>query len=280
MIEPQEAWNSVADAWQRWWPTFEASAQIVSDRLVSLAGIRPGSHVLDFGTGIGEPALTAAKVVGPTGSVLGVDMASRMVEHARERAESLGLANAEFVVCDAAELDAERLGRPDGFDAAVSRWGLMLAPDPVDTARRIRGLMAPGALFAAAVWASAAEVPFIALVRTVVGEFVDLPPTDPDAPGPFRLGTPDALRTVLVDAGYQQVEIEDVEACFVFDSGEHYTKFSSELSSSLRLLLAEATEATASKILSAIAARAEDFREGDKIVLHNRALCARAVSKS
>ena len=67
-IDPQQfkeaqrkSWDSVAPALQEWWRTFENAAQVVSDHLVELAKINPDSRVLDIATGIGEPAITAAK---------------------------------------------------------------------------------------------------------------------------------------------------------------------------------------------------------------------------
>ena len=63
-VDQRKNWDSVASGWQKWWQTFENGAQHVSDRLIELAGIRPGNRVLDIATGIGEPAISAAKVVG------------------------------------------------------------------------------------------------------------------------------------------------------------------------------------------------------------------------
>ena len=67
--EQRQRWDSVAEGWKEWWQTVEVAAQKVSDRLVELAEIKPGQKVLDIATGIGEPAVTAArKLVGLSGS--------------------------------------------------------------------------------------------------------------------------------------------------------------------------------------------------------------------
>ena len=58
-----KSWDSVAARCQEWWKTFENAAQVVSDHLVELAKINPDSRVLDIATGIGEPAITAAKKI-------------------------------------------------------------------------------------------------------------------------------------------------------------------------------------------------------------------------
>src|ERR671933_110846 len=59
--EQRQRWDNVAEGWKEWWQTLEIAAQNVSDRLVELAEIKPGQKVLDIATGIGEPAVTAAR---------------------------------------------------------------------------------------------------------------------------------------------------------------------------------------------------------------------------
>ena len=75
-VEPSRNWDEAAAGWTKWWQTFERAAQVVSDRLIDMAGVQPGWKVLDIATGIGEPAVSAARKVGPTGKVLGFLTAS------------------------------------------------------------------------------------------------------------------------------------------------------------------------------------------------------------
>ena len=93
----RQEWDAVAIGWSRWWETIEKGAQHVSDRLVELADVQPGHHVLDVATGIGEPCLTAARRVGATGSVIGTDQSQQMLAVARDRATALGLTNVDVV---------------------------------------------------------------------------------------------------------------------------------------------------------------------------------------
>ena len=87
----RQGWNSAASGWKYWWQVIEKGAQMINDRLIDLAKIKPGDKVLDLATGIGEPAVTAAKVVGPQGHILAVDISSQMLSIARQRSVSLGL---------------------------------------------------------------------------------------------------------------------------------------------------------------------------------------------
>ncbi|MGI0042649.1 MAG: class I SAM-dependent methyltransferase, partial [Nitrososphaeraceae archaeon] len=80
----RESWDSVAAEWQKWWKTTETAAEKVSRRLIELAEIKPGSKVLDIATGIGEPAITAAKKVGNGGQVLATDISPQMLSIAKQ----------------------------------------------------------------------------------------------------------------------------------------------------------------------------------------------------
>src|ERR1700722_16786400 len=93
--QQKAAWDDSAEGWKQWWPTFERAAQVVNDRLVALANVRAGNRVLDIATGSGEPALTAARAVGPSGRVVAVDMSPGMLAIARERIDAAGLAQVE-----------------------------------------------------------------------------------------------------------------------------------------------------------------------------------------
>jgi ubiquinone/menaquinone biosynthesis C-methylase UbiE len=104
----RQSWNSVAPAWQKWWKTIERGTKKVSRRLVELAEIESGSRVLDIATGIGEPAITAAKIVGSdrNGHVLATDISPQMLSIARQRAASLDLLDViEFKEGDAETID-------------------------------------------------------------------------------------------------------------------------------------------------------------------------------
>jgi ubiquinone/menaquinone biosynthesis C-methylase UbiE len=141
-IEQRQRWNSIAAGWKEWWQTIEITAQKVNDELIEIAEIKPGQKVLDIATGIGEPAVTAArKLVGlsspvnkindnekkkNTGHVLATDISSEMLTIAKQRAAALGLQD----VIEFREADAEMLELPNSsFDVVLCRWELMFMPN-------------------------------------------------------------------------------------------------------------------------------------------------------
>ena len=143
-------WDSAAAGWKEWSEFTDRAARHVSERLVELAGVQPGSRVLDIAAGYGEPALTAALKVGTEGSVVATDISAEMLAFGRERAAAAGVGNLEFVESDAASLDFPSAS----FDAAVSRWGIIFEPDAEAAAARIRHFLKPGARIAIASWAN------------------------------------------------------------------------------------------------------------------------------
>jgi len=108
------------------------------EALVSTLGITDGLEVLDLGCGDGTTALPAARL---GANVLGVDIASNLVEAGNERARSLGLTNCRFREGDASDLsDID----DDSFDLVVSIFGAMFAPRPFDVAKEMVRVTRPG----------------------------------------------------------------------------------------------------------------------------------------
>ncbi|TLX92131.1 MAG: methyltransferase domain-containing protein [Thaumarchaeota archaeon] len=199
----RQSWDSVAKGWQKWWKTFESGAQRVSDRLVELAEIKPGQRVLDLATGIGEPAITAAKIVG-NGYVLATDISAQMLAIAEERAKSLGLQDKmEFREIDAENLDS----LPNlAFDAILSRWGLMFLPNLEIALRDMQRLLVSRGKLAAAVWSEPAKVPMINMSISSVREQLQAPLVGQGIPGPFSLADVDALKKSLLKAGFIDIQ--------------------------------------------------------------------------
>jgi ubiquinone/menaquinone biosynthesis C-methylase UbiE len=107
------------------------------------AGIGTGMKVLDVGSGAGDVALLSADLVGPRGSVVGVEMNPTILETARARVDAVGWTNVTFL-----DGDVTSIALDDDFDAVVGRWILMYLPDPVDVLRGFLGRVRPGGIIA------------------------------------------------------------------------------------------------------------------------------------
>ncbi|HEX6621523.1 MAG TPA: class I SAM-dependent methyltransferase, partial [Solirubrobacteraceae bacterium] len=113
----------------------------ISERYMREAGIGPGMRVLDLGSGMGDVALLAGRVVGPGGHVLGIERSPELLAAAHERIRDLGVTNVDLV-----EGDVTRLPELDGaaFDAVVGRLILMHVTDPAGVLRAASALVRAG----------------------------------------------------------------------------------------------------------------------------------------
>ena len=265
----KERWNIVAAGWKAWWDVIEGWSQPVSDRLIEMAGVGPGDTVLDIATGGGEPALTAARRVGPAGRVVATDQASAMMRIAAERAAAHGLDNIEF-----REAGAETLSFPgEAYDAALCRWGLMFIPEPAAALGRIHALLKEGARFAAAAWGGPEEVPMISVGGALIRSLLP-PPIDPDI-GPFRFAEASTLEGLLAAAGLGAIEGEAITVTVEFPDVADFIRYRQQVSTQDLALRENHPPEKVAEIWAAVADEAAAYVGPDgRVKLENRALIA------
>ncbi len=266
----RKSWNSVADGWRKWWQVLENGAQKVSDRLIDLAGVKEGHKVLDIATGTGEPAVSAARRVGETGSVLAIDQAAEMLEVARERASSLGLKNVEFK-----EMDCEKMDRPQElFDAVLCRWGFMFLPDLAGTLSKLHTMLAPQGRLATSVWSVPQKVPMISLAMSEAMKFLEVPPPPKGTPNPFGLADTDVLKKTFTEAGFTDVHAEPITVTFEFPSAEAYMRFTQEINAPIVALVEKHPAEKQAEVWELIENSAKKFAvEGGAVRMSNEAIC-------
>jgi ubiquinone/menaquinone biosynthesis C-methylase UbiE len=141
----QLTYNAAADTFDEpalgFWDRFGAATV---DRL----DLPPGARVLDVCCGAGASAIPAARRVGPTGHVVGVDLADRLLDLAQAKADRLGLSWLELRHGDIDQIDEP----PASYDAVVIVFGIFFLPDMTAALRRLWGLVAPGGQLAVTTW--------------------------------------------------------------------------------------------------------------------------------
>src|SRR5712692_6539647 len=115
----------------------------LTERMLLAAGITRGMHVLDVGCGVGDVSFLVAALVGPEGSVVGVDLDAEALRLAEERRTTQGITNLEFRESEVRSIDCKQL-----FYAAVGRFVLMFMSDPTATLRQIAERIRPGGIVA------------------------------------------------------------------------------------------------------------------------------------
>lgn len=235
----KEQWNTAAQAWRKHDERLRTMSDPVTQRMLALAAVKPGSHVLDIASGSGEPALPAAEIAGHDGFVLLTDQAEEMLAVAREKARARGLTNVDFQLVDGEALDAE----PNTFDAALCRWGIMFMPDPGRCLMQAHTALKPGGRLAVAVWGPPDVNPSIAEPMRIIMGLAGITPPPPDAPGVFAFRDKGRLQSALTHAGFHDIVIEDVPVTMAkFDNGRDYWAYQREFAGPIAALYARLTD--------------------------------------
>jgi ubiquinone/menaquinone biosynthesis C-methylase UbiE len=227
--------------------------QVCARRLVELAALPPGAQVLDIGTGTGWAALAAAQHVGPTGRVLGVDLAPELLERARRKVAAAGLTHVEF-----REGDAERLDLGDQrFDVALCASGLFFVPDMLAALREWHRVLKPGGQVGFSGWGPTFWQPLQDLWEARLRQYgVSLPTPSAD----LRLAEPETCRQLLHEAGFGQSEVQREQLGYYFRTVEEYweERWSSRSRRAILQLAPGQREQFKAEHLAEVGARATD----------------------
>ncbi len=263
IIEGQrQDWNRVAGGWEKWDRLFDEQMAFLNHRLVADARLHAGMTVLDLGSGTGYPALLGAQTVGPSGSVIGMDLAEHMLAAAGRKATRLGLSNVSFRTGDVTTLPFDA----NSFDAVTSRFCLMFLPEIPKAASEIARVLKPGSWVAAAVWSAPEMNPSIGLSMAAIKQVIELPPPDPTAPGIFRLAKPGDLAGMFQQAGLTDTTDQEFLADWSYASAEEYYTSLMEIAAPVQNLMAKLTDAQQQDVKQRILQAASNYRRGERIV--------------
>jgi SAM-dependent methyltransferase len=230
----REQWNKDGAAWRRWNPTLDRWYGEATRQMLDLARIQPGQRILDIAAGAGEPAVSAAERVGPSGYVLATDISEGIVELALQVARERGLKQIETRA-----MDGEKLDLPDAsFDAVLCRLGLMYMPHPVTALREWRRVLRAGGRVAVVVFSTPDRNSWGALPASIIRRRAQLPPPVPGQPGPFSLGGPGVLEGIFNRAGFANPEIRAVLVPHGMGSSAEYVQVAREAFGAFNAMMA------------------------------------------
>jgi SAM-dependent methyltransferase len=201
------AWDGVnGDFWTERADRFDEGVARYQPAFLAAAAIRPTDNVLDIGCGSGKTTRDVARSAS-SGTVLGVDLSTRMLRLARERAAREQLTNVTFE-----QADAQIHPFPENhFDVAVSRTGAMFFGDAPAAFKNIAHAIKPGGRMVLVAWQPLADNEWLRTFRTILAAGRDLPMPPPTAPSPFSLSDPDRVRPLLGSAGFSDVTLTSLE---------------------------------------------------------------------
>ncbi|HLO85504.1 MAG TPA: methyltransferase domain-containing protein [Nostocaceae cyanobacterium] len=169
----------------------------VANKLVSLANLQSGQKILDVATGTGLVALSAAKIVGKTGKVIGVDISTGMLLQAKEKQMHLNLQNVEFIEADAETIDFSE----NSFDVIFCSLAACYLTNISQVLKNWYRWLKPGGIIAFNSWQETAFQPSV-LFREVAAKYgVEIP--NPNE----QLGTEARCQQAVNNVGFQNFQI-------------------------------------------------------------------------
>lgn len=239
----RNTWESAAPGWAKWEHVFATSLLGATETLIEMAGIQPGMRVLDLACGAGSQSIQAAMRVGPDGEVVACDLSGTMLEHVRENAARAGLQNIETLECAADELDKTLAP----FEAAICRLGLMLFPSPEEALIAAQCVLKPGARFAALVFTTPSNNPFMAQPMAILLHHAGKSPPAPGQPGIFALGGEGVMERLMNDSGLRDVKTQHVRAQLVLPSASDALQLLQEAAGAYRAVVTDLDVAARSR---------------------------------
>jgi SAM-dependent methyltransferase len=235
-----QQWQAAAEAWHRWGATLATWLGPATEIMLDMAGVGPGSRVLDVAAGAGEQTLVTARRVGPSGYVLATDISANILEFAAKEARAAGLTNVETRVMDGEDLDELRA---DSFDAVISRVGLIYFPDQQKALTGMRRALKPGGRIGAIVYSTAENNRFFSIPISIIRTRARLPPPLAGQPGPFSLGGPGVLEGAYQKAGFRDIQTRVVPAPLRLTSASECVRFERESFGALHQMMSGLSEA-------------------------------------
>jgi ubiquinone/menaquinone biosynthesis C-methylase UbiE len=262
-------WAAVAAPWEEHADHVEHRAAPVTAEIIRHAAPRPGDRVLELACGTGGLGLALAPLVAP-GTVTLSDVAPQMAAAAARRNAASGLDNVETAV-----LDIEQIDRPDdSYDLVVCREGLMFAVDPGKAAAEIARVLRRPARLVAAVWGPPERNPWLGLLMKAVGAHFGTPLPPPGIPGPFALGDAQKLEKILVEAGFDSVEVTTFDMELRDESFDSFWNLRTALAGPLQARLAALPADQATQLKEQVHAAVAPFETADGIIFPAQVLLA------
>lgn len=198
------------------------TVQRPAERLVEYAKLAPGQRVLDVACGTGFSTMPAARAVGDTGRVIGIDIADKLLDVARGKTISADLSNVEYRVGDAEALDFDDAS----FDAVICALSIFFLRDILKTLHEWHRVLKVGGKLAFSSFGPYLLQPFGKLFHERMAQYDEQPPPDQRFIG--RTDTPDKCRELLENAGFEDIDVTAEQLGFYFqDTADYWQEISS-----------------------------------------------------
>jgi SAM-dependent methyltransferase len=211
--------EKIAPTWEKRRAQIEECAAPVRRWMLRELDPQPGDTLLELAAGVGDTGFEAAEIIRGSGRLITSDFSTAMLDAARRRGTELGLGNVDYRV-----INAECIPLDDGsVDGVLCRFGYMLMPGPAAALAETRRVLRPGGRVALAVWGAMERNPWIAVAGISLGQRGHIPPLPPPpAPGPFSMASAERIESLLREAEFTEVRIDEVHGRFAVGDADDY----------------------------------------------------------
>ena len=166
---PRRDWEKVTDGWRKWSDKFSKQSSGATKAILEMVEVREGLRVLDIACGGGEPSLSLAKAVGPSGNVVATDIVPGMLETVQGLARNENLCNIQYRIAD-----AEAIPFPgESFDAVTCRFGVMFFSNPEKAMKEALRVLKNKGIVALVTWGSLEKNPRFTTTTSIVRKYLD-----------------------------------------------------------------------------------------------------------
>lgn len=241
--QQKETWNKFSPGWKKWDAFTMEFLKPMGDAIIAELEINDDDEVLDVACGTGEPGLTIAAIA-KNGKVTGTDLADQMLEIARANASDKKINNYETKACDVCDLPFDE----NTFDKISCRMGFMFFPDMQLAADEMFRVLKPGGKLATAVWSTADENKWIAIIMNIINKNMHLPSPPAGAPGMFRCGSSGFIKSIMEKSGFKKIKEQEIKGKVLYDDFEHLWQMMNDVAAPVVGALGKADEGMKEKI--------------------------------
>jgi ubiquinone/menaquinone biosynthesis C-methylase UbiE len=266
-ISSIQNWNTVAPGYHNDWASKGRGPFRSTAELVKAAEIRPADSVLDVACGTGAVSMQVARLLEPSGMLVGIDFSRG----------ALGIAKSSVPAGHFIEMDAENIGLDLKFDRIVCQYGLMFFPEPARVLRRFLTLCKSGGRLAVAVHGTPEGVPYFStIMEPVLRHMPDIRPEG--TPTVHRFGNRTDLQGAIAGAGFSDVSVK--EFIFDYEAGtfeEYWSDYMSTTANSIRAIIESKGPGVVSAIKAEAEKKAQKFTEDGRVRFPWQVLVATAI---
>jgi ubiquinone/menaquinone biosynthesis C-methylase UbiE len=245
---------------------YDAELRLHNELFRAAARVDPHDHVLDIGCGTGQTTRDAARAA-TSGSALGVDVSTQMLEQARQLTDNQELPNITYEQADA-QLHPFP---PTHFDLCISRFGTMFFADPVAAFTNIGRALRPTARLVLLVWQARDRNEWATAIRQALTPAKPTPTKPTSGPDAFSLADPTTTEGILTTAGFAEVNFTDVHEP-VYYGPDTATAYNAVLRLwDVKDQLANVDAATADQTRTRLRATLEKHKTNDGVYFDSRA---------